>query len=139
MRKCIKTLRYWLVTKCYDRVRGRWSSGLCIKRYYGIIVGSSSTALSLVVGEASVTRKQVSRFGQPNIFMFFLHQIQGWRDFLMTDGKRMIIIMGFLDCIQENKAWQGRQVLGEEAVITRVRDCARLKPSSNIFSIGRSW
>jgi hypothetical protein len=38
----------------------------------------------------------------------------------VINGKMMIIIMGFLDCIQEKKGWQGREgslVLGEEAVV----------------------
>ena len=84
---------------------------------------------------SGVTRKQVS---QPNVFMFFLHQIQESRNFLVIDGKRTIIIISFLNCIQGKKHGKaGRAGVGEKQwsqfLIPRVRDCARLKSLPSII------
>jgi hypothetical protein len=63
-----------------------------------LIVGSPSTALSLVVGG--------SKSHAPDNQMFSCFSFTSFKSggvFLAIDGKRMIIIMSFLNCIQEKK------------------------------------
>ena len=85
-------------------------------------------------GEASVTRKQVS---QPNVFMFFLHQIQESRNFLVRDGQEDDHYYQFPQLHPGKKAWQGREsrCWGKAmvAIFDRVRDCARLKSLPSII------
>jgi hypothetical protein len=95
-------------------------------------LASPSTALLLVVGGSKCHAPDSRMFS-----CFFFTRFGGRGIFLVIDGKRMIIIMDFLNRIQEKK--HGRQVLGKKAVVAKHNTSYPSSQLWRLFLIFRSY